>query len=315
MSRYQKGKLNLDFTEARDSEWQWHQPGRMQVCTLLQTDDHASTPPLSFLQAGCPSCRPTNSIKERTVNHSTYLQRSADPERVARVDGFVWSSVEAGLLSEETPSAQCTHLSCRQRAPQPIHQDQRSHRTERAPTYMLTQQLRDLLTDTADWFINISLQLNGRLVSRHEYTVERRLDSSSASVINHTIYLFTLPMHSLMYSSSQHAHLSMLWSWFINISLQLNGRVASRHMTSVECRHHYAAETGLVIGFCVNHTIVTDLTIRQPGFDVPRHTWSLMNRFWTGQGPCRANLHTRGLAQSPSCDCGQRQTTNHIVNT
>ena len=35
----------------------------MQVCTLLQTGNHASTPPLSFLQAGCPSCRPTNSIK------------------------------------------------------------------------------------------------------------------------------------------------------------------------------------------------------------------------------------------------------------
>ena len=25
VSRYQKGKTNLDFTEARDSEWQWHQ--------------------------------------------------------------------------------------------------------------------------------------------------------------------------------------------------------------------------------------------------------------------------------------------------
>jgi len=28
-----------------------------------QTDNHTSTPPLSFLQAGCPSCRPTNSVK------------------------------------------------------------------------------------------------------------------------------------------------------------------------------------------------------------------------------------------------------------
>ena len=55
VSRYQKGKTNLDFTEARDSEWQWHQLGRMQVFTSLQTDNHASTPPLSFLQAGCPS--------------------------------------------------------------------------------------------------------------------------------------------------------------------------------------------------------------------------------------------------------------------
>jgi len=41
--RYQKGKTNLDFTEARDSEWKWHQLGRMQVCTSLQTDNHAST--------------------------------------------------------------------------------------------------------------------------------------------------------------------------------------------------------------------------------------------------------------------------------
>jgi len=53
----------MDFTEARDSEWQWHQLGHMQVCTALQTDNHTSTPPLSFLQAGCPSCRPANSVK------------------------------------------------------------------------------------------------------------------------------------------------------------------------------------------------------------------------------------------------------------
>jgi len=63
VSRYQKGKTNLDFTEARDSEWQWRQVGHMQVCTSLQTDNHASTPPLSFLQAGCPFCRQTNSVK------------------------------------------------------------------------------------------------------------------------------------------------------------------------------------------------------------------------------------------------------------
>jgi len=63
VSQYQKGKTNLDFTEATDSEWQWHQLGHMRVCTSIQTDNHASTPPLSFLQAGCPSCHPTNSVK------------------------------------------------------------------------------------------------------------------------------------------------------------------------------------------------------------------------------------------------------------
>ena len=31
VSRYQKGKTNLDFTEARDSEWQWHQLGHI-IC-------------------------------------------------------------------------------------------------------------------------------------------------------------------------------------------------------------------------------------------------------------------------------------------
>ena len=73
VSRYQKGKTNPDFTEARDREWQWHQLGHVQVCTLLQTDNHTSTPPLCFLQAGCPSCRPTNSVKAlKAINtHNT----------------------------------------------------------------------------------------------------------------------------------------------------------------------------------------------------------------------------------------------------
>jgi len=63
VSRYEKGKTNLDFTEAKDNEWQRHQLDHMQFCTSLQTDNHINTPPLSFLQAGCPSCHPTNSIK------------------------------------------------------------------------------------------------------------------------------------------------------------------------------------------------------------------------------------------------------------
>jgi len=46
VSWYQKGTANLDLTEARDSEWQWHQ----QVCTLLHTDNHTSTLPPSIKQ-------------------------------------------------------------------------------------------------------------------------------------------------------------------------------------------------------------------------------------------------------------------------
>ena len=60
VGRYQKGKTNLDFTEARDSEWQWHQLGHMQVCSSLQADNHANTPSLSFYRPDVlPAAQPT----------------------------------------------------------------------------------------------------------------------------------------------------------------------------------------------------------------------------------------------------------------
>jgi len=58
VSQYQKDKTNLDFTEARNSEWQWHQLGHMHVCTLFQTDNHASNPPLSFFTGRMPFLLP-----------------------------------------------------------------------------------------------------------------------------------------------------------------------------------------------------------------------------------------------------------------
>ena len=64
VSRHQKGKTNLDFTETRDSDWQWHQLGHMQVCTSLQTDNHASTPSLSF--TGRMPFLPPNLLRQST---------------------------------------------------------------------------------------------------------------------------------------------------------------------------------------------------------------------------------------------------------
>jgi len=58
VSQYKKGKTNLDFTEARDSKRQWHQLGHMQVCTSLQTDNCASTSPLSFFTGWMPFLPP-----------------------------------------------------------------------------------------------------------------------------------------------------------------------------------------------------------------------------------------------------------------
>ena len=88
VSRYQKGKTNLDFTEARDSEWQWHQLGHIQVCTSLQTDNHASTPPLSVLQAGCPSCHPTSSVK--ALKHVTWIYP----------DSVLWCLVHRAVIDD-----------------------------------------------------------------------------------------------------------------------------------------------------------------------------------------------------------------------
>jgi len=93
--RYQKGKANLDFTESRDGEWQWHQLGYMKVLHLAPDRQYNTIqyntkyvkrhvavasgalanrtvkkhrqpcqhPTTQFLQAECRSCRPTNSVK------------------------------------------------------------------------------------------------------------------------------------------------------------------------------------------------------------------------------------------------------------
>ena len=78
VNRYQKGKTNLDFTEARDSEWQWHQLGHMHVCISLQTDKHASTPPLKFFTGRMPFLPPNQQRQstEGTLNTNLLMPRS-----------------------------------------------------------------------------------------------------------------------------------------------------------------------------------------------------------------------------------------------
>jgi len=73
-SQYQKGKTNLDFTEARGSEWQWHQLGRMQVCTSFQTDNQASTPPVSFFTGRMPF-QSVKALKGHSPNDAAAIHR------------------------------------------------------------------------------------------------------------------------------------------------------------------------------------------------------------------------------------------------
>ena len=86
MSRYQKGKTNLDFTEARDSEWQWHQLGHMQVCISLQKDNHASTPPLIFFTGRMPFLPPNQQ------------RQSTEGEMKGENKTTRWNNVLFGLL-------------------------------------------------------------------------------------------------------------------------------------------------------------------------------------------------------------------------
>jgi len=68
VSRYQKGKTNLDFTEARDSEWQWHQLGHMQVCPcsiqiIMPASHHSSFYRPDALPAAQPTIFPVLKYK------------------------------------------------------------------------------------------------------------------------------------------------------------------------------------------------------------------------------------------------------------
>ena len=76
-----KVKTNLDFTEARDSEWQWHQLGHMQVCTSLQTDNHASTAPhRSGFFTGRMPFLPPNQQRQSTEGSPTEYKKYKYPQ-------------------------------------------------------------------------------------------------------------------------------------------------------------------------------------------------------------------------------------------
>jgi len=59
VSQYQKGKTNLDFTEARDSEWQWHP---LAICKCAPHSRQITTPAphhsVSYRPDALPAAQP-----------------------------------------------------------------------------------------------------------------------------------------------------------------------------------------------------------------------------------------------------------------
>jgi len=70
------------------TRWQWHQLDHMQIiCTSVQINNHISTLPLNFLQAGCPSCRPTNSVKALIATTLAYNTHTHNNNRFTALSG------------------------------------------------------------------------------------------------------------------------------------------------------------------------------------------------------------------------------------
>ena len=67
--QYQKGKTNLDFTEARNKWVAVASAGPYANLHLVPDRQPCQQPTTQFLQALGPSCRPTNSIKALKANN------------------------------------------------------------------------------------------------------------------------------------------------------------------------------------------------------------------------------------------------------
>ena len=61
VSQYLRDKTSLNFTDAGNSEWQWHQLGHYASLHLALDRYTCQHPTTQFLQVGRPSCHPTDS--------------------------------------------------------------------------------------------------------------------------------------------------------------------------------------------------------------------------------------------------------------
>jgi len=70
VSRYQEGKTSLHFTEARDSEWQWHQLGH-NLCKSAPRSRQITTPaPTTQFFTGRMPFLPPNQQRQSTEGYS-----------------------------------------------------------------------------------------------------------------------------------------------------------------------------------------------------------------------------------------------------
>jgi len=100
VSRYQKGKTNLDFTEARDSEWQWH-----PLCKFAPSSIQITTPvPHHSVSTGRMPFLPPNQQRQSTEGSMTVITNELY---------ILWTEFRRRKLS---PTLATAHYSCRDNA-------------------------------------------------------------------------------------------------------------------------------------------------------------------------------------------------------
>ena len=101
MSRYQKEKTNLDFTEARDSEWQWHQ---LAVCKSVPRSSQITTPAphhsVFYGPDALPAAQPTASKHWRIKNLPHTSTKNA-MHTFCTVLVFKWYGVVQGTPTDD----------------------------------------------------------------------------------------------------------------------------------------------------------------------------------------------------------------------
>ena len=115
VSQYGKGKTVWIY---RDSEWQWHPYANLHLAPDRQPRQHPTT---RFLQARCPSCRPTNIMKvlkhfiiitNRDINGCKARRADSWSFQVPASSGQHKASATHCCSASETASDQSSFMMC-----------------------------------------------------------------------------------------------------------------------------------------------------------------------------------------------------------
>ena len=137
-----KGKTNLDFTGARDSEWQWHQLGHTQVCTLLQTDTTPAPHHSVFYRPDAlPAAQPTanNFYKIRRIFYSIAEEHYL---LVSRFDSTWYITITNTTEQNTQCSRQCREQILRIPSPTPRLKNSYSYHYHSVSQYSMQLLLR-----------------------------------------------------------------------------------------------------------------------------------------------------------------------------